>query len=132
MLQLINTNTVALAAGDNLPAGVDFNTNPAMIGYDAGTGEIIFLQPGIYKVFAQAVFAATAAGLVSIEAFNGTEAVPGMISQIETTAATQEETFVIQKNLRIAAFPGAFARLRFEVDVAGVLTNLVISVEKIR
>ena len=55
-----------------------------------------------------------------------------MISQIETTAATQEETFVIQKNLRIAAFPGAFARLRFEVDVAGVMTNLVISVEKIR
>ena len=75
MLQLINTSTVALAAGDNLPASVDFNTNPAMIGYDAGTGEIIFLQPGIYKVFTQAVFAATAAGLVSIEAFNGTGAV---------------------------------------------------------
>lgn len=132
MLQLINTSTVALAAGDNLPAGVDFNTNSAMIGYDAGTGEIIFLQPGIYKVFAQAVFAATAAGLVSIEAFNGTDAVPGMISQIETTAATQEATYVIQKNLRIAAFPGAFARLRFEVDVGGELTNLIISVEKIR
>lgn len=133
MLQLINTNTVALTAGDALPAGVDFNTNPNMLGYDTGTSEIIFLQPGIYKVIAQAVFAATAAGLNTIEGFAGTEAVPGMVSQFETTAATQEATYVLQKNVRVTtAFPRAFARLKFTVDVDGVQSNLLITVEKIR
>lgn len=132
MLQLINTNTVALTAGETLPAGVDYNTNPTMLGYDAGTGEIIFLQPGIYKVFVQAVFAATAAGLVTIEGYAGTTAVPGMVSEFETTAATQEATYVIGKNVRISALAGSLARLKFETSVAGVLSNLIISVEKIR
>lgn len=132
MLQLINTNTVALAAADTLTAAVDHNTNPAMLGYDAGTGEIIFLQPGIYKVFMQAVFAATAAGPVTIEGYAGAAAVPGMVSEFETTAATQEATYVIGKNVRVSALAGSLARLRFETSAAGVLSNLVISVEKIR
>ncbi len=133
MLQLINTSTVALSAGDTLPASVDFNTNPNMLGYDAATNEIVFLQPGIYKVFAQAVFAATAAGLNTVAGYAGATAVPGMMSQFETTAATQEATYVIQKNVRVnTALPGAYARLKFEVDTDGVQSNLVITVEKIR
>lgn len=132
MLQLINTSTVALSAGDALPAGVDYNTNPNMLGYDAGTREIIFLQPGIYKVFAQAVFAATAAGLNTVQGYSGATAIPGMVSQFESTA-TQEATYVVQKNVRVnTAVPGAFARLKFEVDADGVLNNLIITVEKIR
>lgn len=133
MLQLINTSTVALSAGDALPAGVDYNTNPNMLGYDAGTREIIFLQPGIYKVFAQAVFAATAAGLNTVQGYSGATAIPGMVSQFESTAATQEATYVVQKNVRVnTAVPGTFARLKFEVDADGVQSNLVITVEKIR
>lgn len=132
MLQLINTSTVALAAGEVLPAGVDFNTNPTMLGFDTGTGDIIFLQPGIYKIFVQAVFAATAAGLVAIEGYAGTASVPGMVSEFETTAAAQEATYVIGKNIRVSALAGSLARLKFETSVAGVLSNLVITVEKIR
>lgn len=132
MLQLINTGTVALTAGEVLPAGVDFNTNSAMLGYDAGTGEIIFLQPGIYKVFMQAVFAATAAGLVTVRGYAGTTAVPGMLSAFETTAATQEATYVIEKNVRVSTLVGSLARLKFETSAAGVMSNLIISVEKIR
>lgn len=133
MLQLINTSTVALSAGDTLPANVDFNTNPNMLGYDAATNEIVFLQPGIYKVFAQEVFAATAAGLNTVQGYSGATAVPGMVSQFESTAETQEATYVVQKNVRVnTAVPGAFARLKFEVDVDGVQSNLIITVEKIR
>lgn len=133
MLQLINTSTVALSVGDALPAGVDYNTNPNMLGYDASTREIIFLQPGIYKIFAQAVFAATAAGLNTVQGYSGATAVPGMVSQFESTAATQEATYAIQKNVRVnTAVPGAFARLKFEVDADGVQSNLIITVEKIR
>ena len=133
MLQLINTSTVALSAGDAMPANVDYNTNPNMLGYDAGTNEIVFLQPGIYKVFAQAVFAATAAGLNTVQGYSGATAVPGMVSQFESTAATQEATYVVQKNVRVnTAVPGAFARLKFEVDADGVQSNLIITVEKIR
>jgi hypothetical protein len=133
MLQLINTSAVALSAGDAMPANVDYNTNPNMLGYDAGTNEIVFLQPGIYKVFAQAVFAATAAGLNTVQGYSGATAVPGMVSQFESTAATQEATYVVQKNVRVnTAVPGSFARLKFEVDADGVQSNLVITVEKIR
>lgn len=133
MLQLINTSTVALSAGDTLPASVDFNTNPNMLGYDAATNEIVFLQPGIYKVFAQAVFAATAAGLNTVQGYSGATAIPGMVSQFESTAATQEATYVVQKNVRVnTAVPGAFARLKFEVDADGVQSNMIITVEKIR
>ena len=133
MLQLINTSAVALSAGDAMPANVDYNTNPNMLGYDASTREIIFLQPGIYRIFAQAVFAATAAGLNTVQGYSGATAVPGMVSQFESTAATQEATYVVQKNVRVnTAVPGAFARLKFEVDVDGVQSNLIITVEKIR
>jgi hypothetical protein len=133
MLQLINTSAVALSAGDAMPANVDYNTNPNMLGYDAGTNEIVFLQPGIYKVFAQAVFAATAAGLNTVQGYSGATAIPGMVSQFESTAETQEATYVVQKNVRVnTAVPGAFARLKFEVDADGVQSNLIITVEKIR
>lgn len=133
MLQLINTGTVALTAGAVLPAGVDFNTNPTMLGFDAATNEIVFLQPGIYKVFAQAVFAATAAGLNTVAGYAGTTVIPGMASEFETTAATQEATYVVQKNIRVnTALPCSYARIKFEASTAGVLSNLLISVEKIR
>ena len=39
----------------------------------------------------------------------------------------------MQKNVRVnTAVPGAFARLKFIVDVDGVQSNLIITVEKIR
>lgn len=135
MMQLINTGSVALAAGAKIPLSVDYNTNAAMLGYDVGANEIVFLQPGIYKIIAQVVFSATAAGLNTILARSSTTGgnVPGMTSSYTTTTANDAATYVVLKNVRInRATPPANARINFATLTAGEMTNAVVTIEKIR
>ena len=135
MLQLINTNTVALTANATIPLNVDFNTNPNVIGFNPGTNEVVFLQPGIYEISAPVVFTATEAGTNSIFAFSSSAGanVPGMTSSFVSSLASQTETYVISKCVRIA--PGSplnFVRLNLKTLTAGTLLNAVVSVKKIR
>lgn len=135
MMQLINTGAVALAAGAKIPLNVDYNTNAAMLGYDVGTNEIVFLQPGIYKIIAQVVFTATAAGLNTILARSSTSSsnVPGMTSSITTTTANDAATYVLAKDVRInRATPVANARINLATLTAGEMTNAIVTIEKIR
>ena len=135
MLQLINTAKTALNANDTIPLSVDFNTNPNVIGFNPGTNEVVFLQPGIYEVSAPVVFAATAAGTNSIFAFSSTAGanVPGMTSTFVSSLESQTATYMIAKCVRIA--PGSplnLARMSFKTLTAGTLLNAVVSVKKIR
>lgn len=135
MMQLINTNSVALAAGAAIPFSVDLNTNASMLAFDAGTSEIIFKIPGIYKIIAQFVFSATEAGLNTIYAYSGSAGgnVPGMTSSFTTSAADEAATYVATKDIRIhSASPSSMARLNFATLTAGNLTNAIVSIEKIR
>lgn len=135
MLQLINTTSSAVVAGGKIPASVDFNTNPNIVGYDPATNEIIFNQPGIYQVTATVVYTATAAGANTISAFSSTSAaaVAGMISSFTTGAADEIATYTINKNVRIApTYGGNRAQMNFVASGAGTVNNVVIKVEKIR
>lgn len=135
MLQLINTANTAITAGTNIPANVDFNTNPSILDYNAGTNEIIFKAPGIYKITANVVFVPTAIGLNTIFAFSSTANanVPGMLSAFESTVANQDATYTIHKNVAISAQSlQQFARMSLRSATVGNMTNLVATVEKIR
>ena len=135
MLQLINTANTAITAGTNIPANVDFNTNTNILDYNAGTNEIIFKSPGIYKVIANVVFVATAAGLNTINAFSSTTNanIPGMTSSFESTAAAQDATYTIQKDVNINSQTASTnARMSFRSLTAGTVTNYVVTVEKVR
>lgn len=135
MLQLINTNTVALTANATIPLSVDFNTNPSMIAFNAATNEIVFLQPGIYEVKAVVDFSATDAGTNSIFAYSSTAAanIPGMISTFVSSAASQTATYTIIKDVRVApGAPNGFARINLETLTAGNLVNAVVVVHKVR
>lgn len=134
-MQLILTTANNVLAGGTIPANLDFNTNSNILDYNPATNEIIFKHPGIYKVTANVVFAATAAGVNTISGRSSTSAstVAGMTASFQSTAATQVATYPIEKDVRIApASPGTYARLNFLSSTAGTVQNVVISIEKIR
>lgn len=131
MMQLILTNPTAVAAGGNIIPSLDFNTNTNILSYNAATGEITFLQPGIYKVIANVVFTATDAGLNTIFGFSGSNNanVPGLTASSTTGAAT----YSMAKDVRIGpAAVGQNARINLRSLTAGTLNNVVIVVDKVR
>ena len=135
MMQLIATTDYPVAAGATLTAQIDFNTNSSVIDFDTAKNEIIFKQPGIYKVTAYVVFTATAAGSNTINGFSSTTSadVPGFTSSVESTVATQTATYSMGKDIRISpAVFGSYARMNLATLTAGTVENLVVSVEKIR
>lgn len=135
MMQLINTASTAVTAGGTLPANLDFNSNETVLDFNSNTNEILFKQPGIYKVTANVVFEATAAGTNTISAYSSTNgaAVPGLTSTVETADATQTATYSLEKDVRIAPSAlGSYARMNLLSNVAGTMLNLVVSVEKLR
>ena len=135
MMQLILTNPTAVAAGGNIIPGLDFNTNTNILSYNAATGEITFLQPGIYKVIANVVFTATDAGLNTIFGFSGSNNanVPGLTASSTTAAAAAAATYSMAKDVRIGpAAVGQNARINLRSLTAGTLNNVVIVVDKVR
>lgn len=135
MMQLIATTDYPVAAGATLTAQIDFNTNSSVIDFDTAKNEIIFKQPGIYKVTAYVVFTATAAGSNTIYGFSSTTSadVPGFTSSFESTVATQTATYSMGKDIRISpAVFGSYSRMNLATLTAGTVENLVVSVEKIR
>lgn len=135
MMQLILTNPTAVAANENIIPGLDFNTNPNILSYNAGTGEITFLQPGIYKIIANVVFTATAAGLNTIFGFSGSNNanVAGLTASNTTAADAAAATYSMAKDVRIGqAAVGQNARINLRSLTAGTLNNVVIIVDKVR
>lgn len=135
MMQLILTNPTAVAANGNIIPGLDFNTNPNMLSYNAGTGEITFLQPGIYKIIANVVFTATAAGLNTIFGFSGSNNanVAGLTASNTTAADAAAATYSMAKDVRIGqAAVGQNARINLRSLTAGTLNNVVIIADKVR
>lgn len=135
MMQLILTNPTAVAANGNIIPGLDFNTNTNILSYNAGTGEITFLQPGIYKIIANVVFTATAAGLNTIFGFSGSNNanVAGLTASNTTAADAAAATYSMAKDVRIGqAAVGQNARINLRSLTAGTLNNVVIIVDKVR
>lgn len=135
MMQLILTNPTAVAANGNIIPGLDFNTNTSILSYNAGTGEITFLQPGIYKIIANVVFTATAAGLNTIFGFSGSTGanVAGLTASNTTGAAAEAATYALAKDVRVGqAAVGQNARINLRSLTAGTLNNVVIIVDKVR
>ena len=134
MMQLTLTTPAAVAANGPIIPALDFNTNTNMLSYNAATGEITFLQPGIYKIIANVMFSATSAGLNTIFGFSGSNAanVPAMQASFTTTAAEQAATYPIAKDVRINNAPGQFARINLRSLTDGIVQNAVVIVEKVR
>lgn len=135
MLQLINTSSNAVAANGTLPLTIDFNTNQNVATFDAANGQIVFIQPGIYKVTANFVFSAAAAGANTIVARSGSTGVnvAGMTASFTSSIAAQSATYTLTKDIRVQpSAPGSYARISFLSTTAGTMTNAIVTVEKIR
>lgn len=135
MLEMINTGSVGLTAGQTIPfASVSFDTNGNSSGNPA-TGVASITTPGFYKITGLFVIEATAEGDVTVNMMADGTAEPGATAGFSAAAANVTETIAISKVIQVeSAAAGNTAEISFQVaagSAAATMTNAVMQVEYI-
>lgn len=133
MLEMINTGTVDLTAGEIIPfASVTFDTNGNASGNPA-TGVASITTLGYYRIKGTFVLDASAEGTVTVNMLTDGTAEPGATASFSATAANTIETISIDKVIQVeSAASGNTAQVSFQVaagSAASSMTNAVMQVE---
>lgn len=122
-------NVIALGAND-----VQFSGCCNGLSHAAGTGIINVKAPGVYEINATVTVAATAAGVIGIQLYNGADAVPGAAAT-QTAAAAGVVTLPISKLIRVrpsCAAVGNAANLSLQLTGgAGTVTSVNVAIHQI-
>lgn len=133
MLEMINTGTVDLTAGQTIPfASVSFDTNSKVSG-NPSSGIASITVPGFYKVTGVFVLDASAEGNVIVNMLADGTAEPAATAEFSASAANVIETIVVSKIIDVEqASAGNTAQVAFQLatgSAAASMTNAVMQVE---
>lgn len=121
MLEVGNTNEVALVAGSKIPfSTVFFNTN-CKTAFDSANNSLNIRRPGIYNAGGSFVFTPTAAGPVTVQMFvNGVES-PTALATFTAVAGSTYTFNIPSRYIRTAASTSGQVPITFTVSAAGTL-----------
>lgn len=136
-LDTYNTASQALAVGDVVALGMNDVQLAGCCGgirHAAGTGLITISAPGVYQVNAAVTVAATAAGTIGIQLYNGADTVPAAAATA-TAAEGGIVTLPITKIIRVrptcVAVSNAVTLSIQLTGGAGTVTNAEVAIHKI-
>lgn len=132
MVEVANSTSTVLTAGQTIPFVVNtFDTNDK-IHFEQSTNSIVITKVGKYEVNGSFVFAPTDAGVATITAYANGVQIPFDIASV-TSGATAVHTFTLpQKIINVVqSSSGNVVRITFVTSVGGTLTNAVASVKYI-
>lgn len=135
MVEVINSNSVTLAAGQTIPfATATFDTNDKAY-FEPSTNSIVITQAGKYEVNGSFIFAPTGTGTstITLSAYANGVPIPCDKSMF-VSVANNIHTFVLPKKFInvVSSTAGNTVKITFQTDTAGTLSNAVASVNYVR